>query len=85
MWTRSRRLAAIAIVLVSGCGGSECKVENVEYAKSLTAAGNAGELLDVGVTLAPNQTLTVGQVFTSTQPLGQGGARVLIQVARYVP
>jgi hypothetical protein len=141
----------MAIVLVVGCGGSECKVENVQYTKSLNAVGYAGATqgvtvarfdltqnfvthtpytacaqgplqdvgnvdltitslapaplfikydvqgLDVsglpvwshadtiGVTLAPNQVLTIGEITTSPQPLGTGGARVLLQAANYVP
>jgi hypothetical protein len=152
MWTRSRSLAALAIVLTVGCGGgSECKVESVEYTKSVDAVGYVGAtqgvtvarfdltqefithrpysacaqgpLEDVGnvsltitslapapvfikydvqglnatgtpvwshadtlgLTLAPNQTVSVGQISTSTQPLGAGGARVLLQAAQYVP
>jgi hypothetical protein len=151
MWTRSSRLAAISIVLLAGCGGSECKVENIEYTKSVNAVGYAGATQGVnvarfdltqnfvthtpyaacaqgplsdagvvsltitslasapvfikydvqglnaggtpvwshadtlGVTLTPNQTLTVGQISTSTTPLGTGGARVLLQAAEYVP
>jgi len=150
MSIRSRRIAAIAIVFVVGCGGSECKVENVEYTKSVTAVGTGatlglnvarfdlaqnfvthtpyeacaqGPLQDtgvvtlsitslasqpiflkydvqglnttgvpmwshqdsVGVTIAPNQTVAIGDISTSTQKLGDGGARVLIQVAQYVP
>src|SRR5258705_2003491 len=50
MWTRSGRLAAISIALLVGCGGSECKVENVEYTKSLNAVGYAGATQ--GVTVA---------------------------------
>ena len=50
MWTRSSRLAAISIVLLAGCGGSECKVENVEYTKSVNATGYAGATQ--GVTVA---------------------------------
>lgn len=151
MWTRSRRLAAMALVLVVGCGGSECKVQNVEYSKSLNAVGYAGAtqgvtvarfdltqdfithtpyeacaqgpLADagnvslsitslasapvfikydvqglnasgtpvwshadtIGVRIAPNQTVSVGTIFTATQPLGTGGARLLLQAAEYVP
>ena len=151
MWTRSYPLAVLAIVLVVGCGGSECKVENVQYTKSVNAVGYTGAtqgvavarfdlaqdfithtpykacadgpLQDVGnvsltitsvapqpvfikydvqglntagvpvwshadtigVTLAPNQTLTVGQIDTSPEPLDPGGARVLLQAANYVP
>jgi hypothetical protein len=39
----------------------------------------------LGVTLAPNQTLSVGEITTSPQPLGPGGARVQLQAAEYVP
>ena len=151
MWTRSSRLAAISIVLLAGCGGSECKVENVEYTKSVNALGYAGAtqgvtvarfdltqnfvthtpyaacaqgpLADagvvsltitslasapvfikydvqglnaggtpvwshadtIGVTIKPNETLAVGEISTSTTPLGEGGARVLLQAAEYVP
>jgi hypothetical protein len=151
MWTRSRRLAAIALVLVVGCGGSECKVQDVTYTKSLNAVGYAGATQGVtvarfdltqdfithtpyeacaqgpladagnvsltitsvapqpvfikydvqglnasgtpvwshadtlGVRIAPNQTLNVGTIFTSTQPLGTGGARLQLQAAEYVP
>lgn len=151
MWTGSRRIAVLAIALVAGCSGSECKVENVEYTKSVTAVGTSGATLGVnvarfdltqnfvthtpyeacaqgplqdagvvtltitslasqpiflkydvqglnttgvpvwshqdtvGVTIAPNQTIVIGEVSTSTQALGAGGARVLIQVAQYVP
>ena len=152
MWIRGRLLAPIAIVLAIGCGGgSECKVADVQYTKSLNAVGFAGEtqgvpvarfdltqdfithtpyaacaqgpLQDVGnvtltitsvapkpifikydvqgldasgipvwshadtlgTTLAPNQTLSVGVITTSPQPLGSGGARVLLQAAEYVP
>jgi hypothetical protein len=151
MWTRCSRLAAISIAFLAACGGSECKVENVEYAKSLNAVGYAGATQGVpvarfdltqdfvthtpyaacaqgplsdagvvsltitslastpvfikydvqglnaggnpvwshadtiGVTLAPSQTLAVGAISTSTQALGGGGARVLLQAAEYVP
>jgi hypothetical protein len=152
MWTRSRSLAAIALVLAVGCGGgSECKVSSVQYTKSLDAVGYVGAtqgvtvarfdltqdfvthtpysacaqgpLEDVGnvsltikslapapvfikydvqglnssgtpvwshadtvgLTLAPNQTVSVGQIITSSQPLGTGDARVLLQAALYVP
>lgn len=150
MWTRSGRVAAISIVLVLGCG-SDCKVENVEYTKSLNTVGYAGAtqgvpiarfdltqnfvthtpyeacaqgpLQDVGVVvlsitsvapapvfikydvqgldaagipvwsyadtvgfiLAPNRTIAIGEITTSTQALGAGGARVLLQAAELVP
>ena len=151
MWTRNGRIAAISIVLLVGCSGSECKVEDVQYTKSVNALGYAGATQGVavarfdlkqdfithtpyeacaqgplqdtgvvelsitslasapvfikydvqglnasgtpvwshadtiGVTLAPSQTLEVGQIFVSTQPLGTGGARVLLQAAELVP
>jgi len=151
MWTRSCALAAFAIVLALGCGGSECKVQDVKYTKSLNAVGYAGATQGVtvarfdltqdfvshtpyeacaqgpsqdvgnvslsitglapnpvflkydvqgldaggipvwshadtlGVTLAPNQTLSVGVITTSPQQLGSGGARVQLQAAEYVP
>ena len=151
MWTRSRGLAAIAIVLVVGCGGSECKVSDVMYTKSLNAVGYAGATQGVtvarfdltqdfithtpyeacaqgpladagnvslkitslasapvfikydvqglnasgtpvwshadtlGLRIAPNQIVDVGTIFTSTQPLGSGGARLQLQAAEYVP
>ena len=151
MFTCSRRLAAIAIVLVVGCGGSECKVQNVTYSKSLNAVGYAGAtqgvtvarfdltqdfvthtpyeacaqgpLADagnvslsitslatapvfikydvqglnsagnpvwfypdtIGVTIAPQQTVNVGQIMSSTTKLGDGGARLLLRAATYVP
>jgi hypothetical protein len=152
MWIRSRLLVSVAIVLALGCGGgSECKVQDVQYTKSLNAVGFGGEtqgvtiarfdltqdfithtpyaacaqgpLQDVGnisltitslapkpvfikydvqglnpsgipvwshadtlgVTLAPSQTISVGQIITSPQQLGEGGARVSLQAAEYVP
>jgi hypothetical protein len=152
MWIRSRLLAPIAIVLAIGCGGgSECKVADVQYTKSLNGVGFGGEtqgvavarfdltqdfithtpysacaqgpLQDVGnvsltitslvskpvfirydvqglntsgvpvwshpdtlgITLTPSQTVSVGQITTSPQKLGEGGARVLLQTAEYVP
>jgi len=152
MWTRRRPLATIAIVLAAACGGgSECKVETIQYTKSLNGNGFAGEtqgvavarfdltqdfvthtpyaacgsgpLQDVGnvslsvtslvpkpiflkydvqglntgglrvwghadtlgVVLNPNQTLDVGQIMTTPQKLGEGGAKVLLQAAEYVP
>jgi len=153
MWTRSLGLAAIAIVLVVvGCGGgSECKVADVQYTKSLNAVGYAGATQGVtvarfdltqdfithtpyeacaqgplsdagnvtlkitslasapvfikydvqglnasgtpvwshadtlGLRIAPSQTVDVGTIFTSTQPLGTGGARLQLQAAEYVP
>ena len=39
----------------------------------------------LGVTIAPNQTLAVGQIITTPRQLGNGGARVLLQAAEYVP
>jgi len=39
----------------------------------------------IGVTIAPNKTLDVGQVFTSPHILNDGGARILLQAAEYVP
>jgi hypothetical protein len=39
----------------------------------------------LGVTIAPNQTINVGQITTSPQQLGVGGARVSLQTAQYVP
>ena len=39
----------------------------------------------LGVTIAPNQTLAVGQIITTSRQLGNGGARVLLQAAEYVP
>lgn len=152
MRIRSRLLAPIAIVLALGCGGgSECKVQNIQYTKSLNAVGFTGAtqgvsvarfdltqdfishtpyaacaqgpLQDVGnvtltitslapkpvflkydvqgldagglprwshadtlgTTLAPNQTLSVGVITTTPIQLGDGGARVLLQAAEYVP
>jgi hypothetical protein len=152
MWIRSWLPAVCAIVLVVGCGGgSECKVEDVKYTKSLNAVGFGGEtqgvnvarfdltqdfishtpytacaqgpLQDVGnvsltitslapkpiflkydvqglntdgipvwshadtlgITIAPSQTVSVGQIVTSPQQLGDGGARVSLQAAEYVP
>jgi hypothetical protein len=152
MWIRSRLLAVGAIVLVVACGGgAECKVQDIQYTKSLNGIGFGGEtqgvavarfdltqdfishtpyaacaqgpLQDVGnvsltvtslapkplflkydvqgldesgipvwshadtigVTLAPSQTLSVGQIITSPQQLGVGGARVSLQAAEYVP
>jgi len=151
MWIRSRPLVVVAIALVIGCGGSECKVETVQYSKSLTATGFTGAtqgvnvarfdltqdfvthtpyeacaqgpLQDVGnvslkitslvsqpiflrydvqgldetgipvwshpdtlgVRIAANQTLSVGQIITTSRQLGNGGARVLLQTAEYVP
>jgi hypothetical protein len=152
MWIRSRLLVSVAIVLALVCGGgSECKVQDVQYTKSLNAVGFGGEtqgvtiarfdltqdfithtpyaacaqgpLQDVGnisltitslapkpvfikydvqglntsgipvwshadtlgVTLAPSQTISVGQIITSPQQLGEGGARVSLQAAEYVP
>jgi len=151
MWIRRRPLAVIAVALVIGCGGTECKVSTVQYSKSLTAVGFGGAtqgvnvarfdltqdfvthtpyeacaqgpLQDVGnvnltitslvskpiflkydvqgldetglpvwshpdtigITLAPNKTLAVGQIITTPRQLGNGGARVLLQAAEYVP
>ena len=39
----------------------------------------------IGFTLAPSQTVSVGQIITSPQQLGDGGARVSLQAAEYVP
>ena len=39
----------------------------------------------LGLTLNPNQTVQVGQIATSPVQLGQGGARVSLQTAQYVP
>jgi len=151
MWIRCSRLAAISIVFLAGCGGSDCKVEDVQYTKSVDAVGYVGATKDVtvarfeltqdfithtpyaacadgplqdvgnvsltiksvasqpvflkydvqglntsgvpvwshadtlGVTLAPNQSLSVGQIATTAEPLDPGGARVLLQAANYVP
>jgi hypothetical protein len=151
MWTRSRSLAVLAIVLVVGCRGSECKVQDIQYTKSVNAVGYTGATQNVtvarfdltqdfishtpyaacadgplqdvgnvsltvtslapqpiflkydvqglntsgvmvwshadtiGVTLAPNQTLSVGTIATTPEPLDPGGARVLLQAANYVP
>jgi len=65
MWTRSLGLAAIAIVLVVvGCGGgSECKVADVQYTKSLNAVGYAGAtqgVMQVATSKPQNQTFKPG-------------------------
>jgi hypothetical protein len=152
MWNSSRMLAAFAIVLVVACGGgSECKVEDIQYTKSLNAVGYTGAaqgvtlarfdlkqdfishtpyaacaqgpLQDVGnvsltitsvapqaffikydvqglddtgipvwshadtlgTVIQPNQVITVGTITTSPQKLGEGGARISLQAAEYVP
>lgn len=151
MRTRSRPFVVFAIVLAAACGGAECKVETVQYTKSLDAIGYTGATLGVklarfdlsqdfithtpyeacaqgplqdvgvvslkitslvstpvllrydvqglnadsipvwshpdtlGVIIPPKQTVDVGQIFTSPQPLGQGGARLLLQTAQYAP
>jgi len=155
MLTRSLGLAAITtvvVVVVVGCGGgSDCKVADVQYTKSLNAVGYAGAtqgvtiarfdltqdfithtpyeacaqgpLTDagnvslkitslapqpvfikydvqglnatgtpiwshadtIGLRIAPSQTVDVGTIFTATQPLGTGGARLQLQAAEYVP
>lgn len=151
MWTRSHRVAAFALVLVVGCGGSECKVSTVVYTKSLNAVGYVGATQGVtvarfdltqdfithtpyeacaqgpladagnvslkitsvspqplflkydvqgldasgnpiwshadtlGLRIAPSQIIDVGTIFTATQPLGTGGARLQLQAAEYVP
>ena len=39
----------------------------------------------LGLTLNPNQTVQLGVITTSPVQLGQGGARVSLQTAQYVP
>ena len=55
--------------------------------QGLNASGNPvwSHADTLGLRIAPNQTVDVGTIFTSTQPLGDGGARLQLQAAEYVP